>query len=80
MSGWSTSLGGSGGAALRWHARSDPRFLQVWRHGRSARIRGVDGMAAEAFWEQLEEQDSERRPADRLARFREVNDGIGRVG
>jgi hypothetical protein len=38
----------------------------------------VDGTAAEAFWEQLDEQDAERRPADRLARFREVNDGIAK--
>lgn len=38
----------------------------------------MDGTAAEAFWEQLDEQDAERRPADRLARFREVNDGIAK--
>ena len=34
------------------------------------------GTAAGAFWEQLEKQDAERRLADRLARFREINDGI----
>jgi hypothetical protein len=77
MSGSSTSLGGSGGRRCAGTPALIPRFLQVSRHGRTARIRDVVGKAAEAFWEQLEEQDAERRLADRLASFREVNDGIG---
>lgn len=77
MSGSSTSLGGSGGRRCAGTPALIPRFLQVSRHGRTARIRDVVGKAAESFWEQLEEQDAERRLADRLASFREVNDGIG---